>query len=418
MLSVTRTILTASVVAGLLTLAGCGGGGGATPSVAQGDYITTVEEAKAPGDWTILVYLDADNDLESAGISNLNQMEAAGSTRNVRIIVQIDRIDGYDASNGNWTDTRRYLVTRDNDRSVIRSVRLDDPQLGEVNMSDWRSLEDFVEWGAAEFPADHYALIIWDHGTGWSIRTSADGPEYRSVVTDTTSGDRMNVTDIPAALAGLGLDIIDFDACYMQQLEVACQLRNCARYLVGSAAAEPTPGYNYADWLPRIVASTTPDVLCAELVASYARTYPAPRRGITRSALDLSRVSDLARAAGEFADELGLAAAEHGDDLKAARDLALNYSTHTGETQRYSLDLIDYARRAAAAVGGSAASALESLETALSSAIVAESHNPDTPTACGIAVYLPPPTSFDSNYLMLDLAASTTWDEWLLAQPK
>ena len=43
-------------------------------------------------EWTVMVYLDADNNLESAGIDDINEMEIVGSTTEVNVVVQVDRI--------------------------------------------------------------------------------------------------------------------------------------------------------------------------------------------------------------------------------------------------------------------------------------------------------------------------------------
>jgi len=94
-------------------------------------------------EWTVMVYLDSDNNLESAGIDDINEMEMAGSTTEVNIVVQVDRIpysvltannQGFadDASNGNWTNTRRYYITQDLDPVQINSQLESD--LGELNM--------------------------------------------------------------------------------------------------------------------------------------------------------------------------------------------------------------------------------------------------------------------------------------------
>ena len=115
--------------------------------------------------WTFMVYLDADNDLEKFGIADFNEMETVGSTSDVQIVVQMDRIPGYDATNGDWTDTRRFRVIKDNDTKTISSPVLQN--LGEVNMGDPQSLVDFVNWAKTNYPADHYCLVLWDHGGGW-----------------------------------------------------------------------------------------------------------------------------------------------------------------------------------------------------------------------------------------------------------
>lgn len=407
----------------LAALAGCGGGARQTDyiplpdpgPVLSGDLITTREQARQHARWTILVYLDADNDLESAGTANFDQMEMVGSTTDVRIIVQMDRIRGYDDSSGDWTDTRRYLVTRDTDSTTMKSVRLDDQPLGELDMADWHTLRDFVQWGKAEFPADHYCLVMWDHGTGWAFRSRSLAPAHRYIAADDTSGGHMDVTDIPRALEGLNVDVIAFDACLMQQIEVAYELKGCASYMVASPAAEPSPGYNYYTLLARVRGDTTPLELSKAIVQDYARTYTAPRRAIIYSALDLSRMDDLAAALDGFA-RLLIPNGPHTPGLSAARDNSLNYSTADGGINRYYRDPRDYARRCAAAIGPPADAPLAALEAALGAAVVAESHNPDTPAATGLGIYIPSAYHYDPRYEMLTFTAATQWDEWLRSQ--
>jgi len=121
--------------------------------------------------WTFMVYLSADNDLEQFGIADFNEMETVGSTADVQIIVQFDRSPRYDESNGNWTDTRRYRVVQDLNSTTISSPVVQN--IGEVNMGDPQSLVDFVQWAKQNYPADHYCLVLWDHGGGWkAARTS------------------------------------------------------------------------------------------------------------------------------------------------------------------------------------------------------------------------------------------------------
>lgn len=399
-----------------IILAGCGGGGGGgnrSSDVQLSPPISTKAEAQIPAEWTILVYLDADNDLESAGIHNFNQMEIVGSTERVHVIVQMDRRYGDDQYNENWTDTRRYLITRDTDPRRMHSVRLDDAPLNELDMASPQTLRNFVQWGMSEFPADHYMLVIWDHGSGWQIRSMNLAPRYKYVVADDTSSTLLNVTNIPSALVGLNLDVIAFDACYMQQLEVAYELRNCANYLVGSTATEPSPGYNYDRLLRHIGANTQPDQLCRIIVQQYAEEYPSPAHEITQSAIDLGKIEEVATAASSFSELLQANVNNHRMSLATARNETLLYSS--SGTSRYSLDLLDYASRCAAVIGPSASTALTQLEDAMSAATVAAIHNSDMPNAHGLAIYVPPTSGYDSSYKQLMFAHDTSWDEWLRA---
>ena len=125
--------------------------------------------------WTILMYFDADNNLESALIKDFNEMEAVGTTEHVTMVAQMDRIAGYDTSNDNWTGTRRYLITKDPEglNGTIDSELLED--LGEKNMGDEQTLREFIDWGMATYPADHYFLILSNHGAGWLPRSVRQG---------------------------------------------------------------------------------------------------------------------------------------------------------------------------------------------------------------------------------------------------
>ena len=63
--------------------------------------------------WTIMIYLDSDNNLESAGIEDFNEMEMIGSTDEVNIIVQMDRWETSesddDTTNGDWKGVKGIL---------------------------------------------------------------------------------------------------------------------------------------------------------------------------------------------------------------------------------------------------------------------------------------------------------------------
>ncbi|MBU7025174.1 MAG: hypothetical protein HXS40_13515, partial [Theionarchaea archaeon] len=131
-----------------------------------------IPPASCQSSWTVMVYMDGDNNLESAAIDDVNELEAIGSSAEVNIVVQLDRIVDWDNSNGDWTTTRRYYITHDLNGydSLIVSTLLSD--LGELNMGDPATLTDFVTWARTNYPADNYLLVLWDHGDGWKTRLS------------------------------------------------------------------------------------------------------------------------------------------------------------------------------------------------------------------------------------------------------
>ncbi|MBK9645755.1 MAG: hypothetical protein IPO67_11500 [Deltaproteobacteria bacterium] len=73
------------------------------------DLIAPVEDDPGAA-WTILVYMDGDNDLESYVMHDLNELEASMLSPDVRVLVLADRAEGYVTEDGDWTTTRRYEI--------------------------------------------------------------------------------------------------------------------------------------------------------------------------------------------------------------------------------------------------------------------------------------------------------------------
>jgi len=226
-------------------------------------------------EWTVMIYLDADNNLESAGINDINEMEMVGSSSKVNIVVQADRIPNYDNSNDNWTTTRRYYIMQDNDPFLINSQFND---LGELNMGDPQTLVDFASWAVTEYPAEKYLLVIWNHGGGFR------SPAYsKGIAQDDTSGkDIITMPDLEYALSaisvqmGKNIDIVGMDACLMAMTEVAYQIKDCADILVASEENEPGDGWPYDTILAQLVSNPhiSPEQLAADIVDKYIVSYP------------------------------------------------------------------------------------------------------------------------------------------------
>jgi hypothetical protein len=104
----------------------------------------------------------------------LNEAEIVGSTEQVTIVSQMDRYDGGFVGDGDWTTAKRFLVTKDNDLNAIGSEELDD--LGEIDSGNPQTLIDFATWAIGAYPAEHYVLILGDHGAGWNGGWYDDDP--------------------------------------------------------------------------------------------------------------------------------------------------------------------------------------------------------------------------------------------------
>jgi len=251
-------------------------------------FSAAIPEAPAPeqralAEWTIMVYMNAKNNLEASAIKDINEMETVGSTDKVNILVEAGRIDGYDTSNGDWKSTRRYRIARDADAAKIGSPVLAD--LGKTDMGDYRNIAAFGKWAKANYPAKRYMFIVWNHGTGW-IRTNSRGISY-----DEETGNHVNTPQLGSAMREIGgVDLYASDACLMQMVEVAYEMRGSAALIAGSVETEPMDGFNYAALLSPLAAvpSMSPEQLGRILVDSFIAQYVSPSRGATYSFIKAS----------------------------------------------------------------------------------------------------------------------------------
>ena len=121
--------------------------------------------------WTFMAFLAGDNNLSGAGDKDLWEMRQVGSTADVNIIAEFD--------NAGERGTNRYHVQRDGKNEHVES-------LGETDSGSPATLIDFITWAADNYPAERYALILWNHGSGWEptevdrIARSVDAPDYNS----------------------------------------------------------------------------------------------------------------------------------------------------------------------------------------------------------------------------------------------
>jgi hypothetical protein len=371
-------------------------------------------------EWTVMVYLDADNNLESAGIDDINEMEMVGSTSEVNIVVQVDRVpysvlassnQGYadDTSNGDWTTTRRYYVTQDFNPVLINSpLKID---LGELNMGDPQTLVDFANWAAINYSAKKYLLVIWNHGGGFRSLNLAKDIAWD----DTNGGDKITMPELEDALSmisaqiGKNIDIAGMDACLMAMTEVAYQIKDYADILVTSEESEPEGGWPYDTILSQLVSNPlmSPEELATDIVDKYIYSYPFSN--VTKSAIDLSYMDTLA---GQLSN---LALAIMSDSLtpKSKYILASVSSQHYGDYDF--IDLYDLCNKILIYSNSlEVKNIVLSIQQTLNSAVIKSGYSGvGVSRSRGLSIYFPY-YYYHNYYDYTNFAQDTSWNEMLL----
>ncbi|HKA58320.1 MAG TPA: clostripain-related cysteine peptidase [Gemmatimonadales bacterium] len=238
--------------------------------------------------WTVLVYMAADNNLAISGILDIDEMEAAGYDPEVQVAVQAEfsptylNLEGCNASCFNRPNFNTFRYFLSGQGTTVHGPNGPTTDLGNRNMIDPAQLREFVQWGKSNYPAQHYAVVLWNHGAG-----------YTGLLQDlTTAGEAlMALSDLPVALNGLGpIDVLDFDMCLMGAYETTALLNGLVSYAVFSQEVEPGAGNPYLEILNALQANPTADGkgLAGIIVDEYDASYQGGRSSTTKSAYDLS----------------------------------------------------------------------------------------------------------------------------------
>lgn len=185
-------------------------------------------------EWTILIYMAADNGLHNDALADIEEMEKSQFGSHANIIVQFDGAEGT-----NLSGTYRYKIGH-HPQEGIQSKRI--ANLGDLDSGSYLTLKSFVDWGFRRYKSDKKALIMWSHGDGWT-KQSAD----RGIAPDNTSRNFISMSEhqMQMALADNPVDILIYDACNMQTVENLHELAGSADYIIGSEATIPTTGFPY-----------------------------------------------------------------------------------------------------------------------------------------------------------------------------
>lgn len=422
----------------------------------------TLKSSKAAKkQWTVMVYLAGDNNLDGAGVTDLHEMKQVGSNAALNIVCQFDR-------EGPKLTTNRYYVTKGG--SVEKDVV---QKLGETNTGDPKVLADFINWSAKNYPAERYLFVLWNHGSGWDdtniyraargalklnvvrkgekvgttrgSRTPSAGGRAsvslgqlramskkrfrralfsstietairtRAIAFDDNAQDFLDSVEMKRVLSsakktfGKKIDILGMDACLMSMAEVAYQVRGSVDITVGSEEVEPGDGWPYHKILGALAAKPkmAPSELAKVIVREYIRSY-GPSESVTQSALDLAKVSALGKAIDALALRLKDSIAGEMANIAAVRAQVQSY-----DTPDY-VDLIDLCALLKARIPKLASVTDDVVAQTRASVIANGAKGAAVRNSNGASIYFPT-KAISPLYAKLDFAKSARWDEFLNA---
>lgn len=356
-------------------------------------------------EWTVLVYLDGDNNLEIYGEMNIEWLMTTGSTDNVNYVVLYDK----------YSDVANLLYI---ENGKVTEVGADYGYPKEVNMGDPAVLREFVEIGVRDFPAKKYMVDLWDHGGGWRGICWDD-----TTMEETGVSDCITMVELREAFAGAYettkrvIDIVAFDACLMAMPEVSYQLRDYASYVVFSE--ETVPGYGFPYDLFSAALNEAPTMDAREfsicLVEKYAEYYSSIPGFIdwTMSAFDMAYMDEVTAAVDYLGKEL----------LDGLRIYMQAYQRDYIMADRYyypyNTDLIGFAKNLIADPvirDDGIKDAASKVVAAVTPAIVMSINGIHNVDSTGLAIYLPSTNdgmkSLKESYQYVPFAFDTSWYEF------
>ena len=256
--------------------------------------------------WTIMIYINGDNNLSPEVPDDLEELSAAEWSSDVRVVVLADTYFGQAIE------------------MILGPFGFDHLDLpGELDMADWTVLRDFALRSVEAFPAKHYALVIWNHGNGWE---KPSAPDRKGISGDWNgAAGIISVADgeLTAALSpvaealGRPLDLLGMDACLMGMWEVAVAVEGVAEVFVASQENEPFSGWEYTGVLTTLAAE--PDMDAGALASAIVTAYhDADDKNATLSAVALDKLPAVTDAINALGEAL-LALPEHWDAVETAR---------------------------------------------------------------------------------------------------
>lgn len=271
-------------------------------ALALAETESTISEAQK-AEWTVMIYL-CGTDLESdGGMASGNLTEIAQTTPNdsVNVVIETGGTKQWYAQNVgleiNPKKLQRYSYD-ENGYALVEEAPLQ-------NMASADTLSDFVSWGKANYPAEKYMLVLWDHGGGSVTGLIVDELHDNAI---------MSLDELQRGLeqSGVQLEALLLDTCLMATLETAQAVQSTTRYMIASQETVPGEGTDYRSWLQKLYNDPECDgqrfgrKLCDAVQQKYAEMNDEySSKFLTYAVIDLTKLDAVSDAFDQMFAEIG-----------------------------------------------------------------------------------------------------------------
>ncbi len=198
-------------------------------------------------DWVVYWYL-CGSDLETqygSATADIEELLNVNLPSNVKVVIQTGGSTEWQNNLIGNNVVGRYLY----DANGLHELEL----APDADMGSRSTLQEFLQFGKDNFPADHRVFVFWNHGGGTT----------GGVCVDERTDNNLSLNDIQNAFAGVygtsqgtpPFELVGFDACLMSTLDVANSLHGISRYMTASEELEPSNGWGTLDGAIRVLES-------------------------------------------------------------------------------------------------------------------------------------------------------------------
>jgi len=215
----------------------------------------------------------------------------------------------------------------------------------EMDTGDVNTLNAFVDFVLSLHQADHYALIIFDHGGGvWptvSSPSTLQGEALfppKGVMFDNDKKDYLSIHELGEGashlytMLGRKFEILYLDACLMQMIEVLYEVSEYCEIVIGSENEGWTQSSEF-NYMSQVTTATTAAELAylgtdGQGAHSIAKSYfdTVKYCGATISVADTSQVSTVRARVRDLAQTMIAHMDEIRDSIKQVRNLAQKFA--------------------------------------------------------------------------------------------